>query len=134
VRLVKAPKGYRHRTRKLLRKSPRERGQVPSLSYLLIDYKPGDRVHIVINPSIHNGMPHRRYHGKTGVIIGRRGDAYEVKVSLGGKVKILYIRPEHLRPTPEVWERVVNETKKLIDSVKTRISEVRGLIAKALSA
>ncbi len=78
-------------------------------------------------------MPHRRYHGRTGVISGKRGDAYEVKVSLGGKVKTLYVRPEHLRPAPEVWERVVKETRELIGSVKARISEVRGLIAKALS-
>ena len=96
--LVKAPKGYRHRTRKLLRKSVRERGAVPSLSLLMIEYKPGDRVHIVINPSVHSGMPHRRYHGKTGVVIGKRGSCYIVKVMLGDKEKTLFVAPEHLRP------------------------------------
>jgi len=117
-----------------LRKSVRERGQVPSLSYLLIDYKEGDRVHIVIDPAIHDSMPHRRYHGKTGVITGRRGKAYEVKVYLGDKEKTLYVRPEHLRPTPEVWERVVKEARALIESVKARIREVNSMISKALSA
>ncbi len=78
-------------------------------------------------------MPHRRYHGKTGIVGGVRGDSYEVRVSLGGKVKTLYVRPEHLRPTPEVWERVVKETTELVNSVKTKITEVRGLVAKALS-
>ncbi|MCY0868497.1 MAG: 50S ribosomal protein L21e [Desulfurococcus sp.] len=96
--MVKAPKGYRHRTRKLLRKSVREKGGVPPLSLLMVEYKEGDRVHIVINPSIHKGMPHRRYHGKTGVIAGRRGRAYIVKVAVGGKEKILFVRPEHIRP------------------------------------
>jgi len=43
-------------------------------------------------------MPHRRYQGKTGVILGVRGKSYEVKVKLGDKEKILVIRPEHLAP------------------------------------
>ena len=96
--MVKAPRGYRHRTRKLLRKNIRERGLVPSLSLVMHEYKPGDRVHIKINPSITKGMPHRRYHGKTGVVLGKRGKAYIVEVYLGDKRKELFIRPEHLRP------------------------------------
>lgn len=99
--MVKAPRGFRHRTRKLLRKNIREKGAVPSLSLLMIKYKPGDKVHIVINPAIHKGMPHRRYHGKTGEIIGKRGKAYIVRVYLGDKEKTLFIRPEHLRPAPQ---------------------------------
>jgi len=39
----------------------------------MIEYKPGDKVHIITNPAIHKGMPHRRYHGKTGEVIGKRG-------------------------------------------------------------
>jgi LSU ribosomal protein L21E len=112
----------------------RERGKVPSLSYLLVDYREGDRIHIVIDPAVHASMPHRRYHGKTGIITGRRGQAYEVKVYLGDKEKKLYVRPEHLRPTPEVWERVVKETRSLINDVKSRIREVNSMILKALSA
>jgi large subunit ribosomal protein L21e len=41
-------------------------------------------------------MPHRRYQGKTGVVIGKRGRALIVKVNLGGKEKILFVRPEHV--------------------------------------
>jgi len=96
--MVKAPKGYRHRTRKLLKKHIRERGAIPPLSRILYEYKPGDRVHIVINPSIVKGMPHRRFHGKTGVIVGKRGRAYIVKVYLGDKEKTLFVRPEHIIP------------------------------------
>ncbi len=96
--MVKAPRGFRHRTRKVLRKHVRERGAVPPLSLVLHEYKPDDRVHIVINPSVHSGMPHRRYHGKTGVVEGRRGKAYLVRVNLGDKPKTLIVRPEHLRP------------------------------------
>lgn len=96
--MVKAPKGYRHRTRRLLKKNIRERGAVPQLSLLMIDYKLGDKVHIITNPSIQKGMPHRRYHGKTGEVVGKRGKSYIVKVAQGGKEKILFIRPEHLKP------------------------------------
>lgn len=96
--MVKAPRGYRHRTRKLLRKSVRERGAIPPLSLLMVKYNPGDRVHVVINPSVTKGMPHRRYHGKTGVVVGTRGRCYIVKVMIGGKEKTLFVRPEHLRP------------------------------------
>lgn len=96
--MVKAPKGFRHRTRRLLRKNVREKGAIPPLSLLMIDYKPGDKVHIIINPAIHAGMPHRRYHGKTGEVLGKRGKSYIVRVYLGDKEKILFIRPEHLKP------------------------------------
>ncbi len=96
--MVKPPRGIRHRTRKVFRKSIREKGAVPPLSLVMIDYQPGDKVHIITNPSVHSGMPHRRYHGMTGTIVGRRGKAYQVEVRVGSKVKKLFIRPEHLRP------------------------------------
>ncbi|MEB3778942.1 MAG: 50S ribosomal protein L21e [Desulfurococcales archaeon] len=96
--MVKAPRGYRHRTRKLLRKRIRERGGVPRLSVVLRKYNVGDRVAIKIDPSFHYAMPHRRFHGLTGVITGTRGRAYIVRVKLGRKEKTLYVYPEHLRP------------------------------------
>jgi len=129
--MVKAPKGLRHRTRKLLRKSVRERGAVPSLSLLMYDYKPGDYVHIVINPSIVKGMPHRRFHGKTGKVIGVRGRSYIIEVFLGDKRKILFVRPEHLRPTKEIVERTISEIREFIREInekkKNAISILRNL-------
>ncbi len=95
--MVKHSHGYRSRTRKLLRKKPRERGLFP-LSRILYQYEIGERVTIIIDPSIHKGMPHKRYHGKVGVIVGKRGRAYIIETYLGEKRKILIVRPEHLRP------------------------------------
>jgi large subunit ribosomal protein L21e len=89
--------GYRYRTRSLLRRKVRERGKT-GLSKILREYVPGDRVVVKINPSIHKGMPHRRFHGKTGVIDERRGRAYVVNVSQGNAVKEIIVRPEHLEP------------------------------------
>lgn len=96
--MVRAPRGLRHRTRKLLKKHVRERGAIPPLSLLMRKYEVGEKVHIVVNPSVMSGMPHRRYHGKTGVVVGTRGRCYIVKVTLGDKEKTLFVRPEHLRP------------------------------------
>ena len=55
---------------------------------------------IYIDPSYHKGMPHRRYHGKVGIIKRRRGKAFEVEVSKGDKKILLIVPPEHLRPIP----------------------------------
>ncbi|MBO6084350.1 MAG: 50S ribosomal protein L21e, partial [Candidatus Methanomethylophilaceae archaeon] len=51
---------------------------------------------IIIDPSVHKGMPFSRFHGLTGVVIGQRGAAYEVSVKDGNKTKIVVARPEHL--------------------------------------
>jgi large subunit ribosomal protein L21e len=90
-------KGYRAGTRRLLKKAPRERGKM-RLSKLLYKYQPGNRVVIKIDSSIQKGMPHRRYHGKVGVVIDKRGQSYIVSVTQGEAVKEIIVRPEHLEP------------------------------------
>ena len=90
-------KGFRSRTRRLLRRKPRERGKT-GLSKILHEYKPGEKVVVKIDPSVHKGMPHRRYHGKIGVIVNKRGRGYIVNVTQGRAVKEIIVRPEHLVP------------------------------------
>ncbi|KPV61510.1 MAG: 50S ribosomal protein L21e [Candidatus Bathyarchaeota archaeon BA1] len=90
-------KGYRAKTRSLLRRKPRERGKT-GLSKILHEYKQGEKVVVKIDPSVHRGMPHRRYHGRVGVIVSRRGKAYVVNVTQGDAVKELVVSPEHLKP------------------------------------
>jgi len=94
---VKRSKGLRGRSRSLLSKHPREHG-MRGLSYLLFEYKVGDRVCFDIDPSNVRTAPHRRYHGLTGVIIGKRGRAYVVETWLGDKRKIIITTPEHIKP------------------------------------
>ncbi|MCD6240723.1 50S ribosomal protein L21e [Candidatus Bathyarchaeota archaeon] len=95
--MVRKSHGYRHGTRSLLKKSPREKGKL-GLSRLLHEYQPGEKVIIKIEPSVQKGMPHKRYHGKVGVIKERRGRAYVVSVTQGDAVKEIIVRPEHLVP------------------------------------
>jgi len=94
---VPQSKGPRHKTRRVMKKRPRERGKL-KLSRILRRYSKGDKVVIKIDPAIHAGMPHRRYHGKVGTVIGMRGRAYIVEVPVGGERRLLMVRPEHLTP------------------------------------
>jgi large subunit ribosomal protein L21e len=94
---MKKSKGYRVRTRSLLKKAPRERGKM-RLSKLLYEYQPGSQVTIRIDSSVQKGMPHKRYHGKIGTIINKRGHSYVVSVSQGDAVREIIVRPEHLEP------------------------------------
>lgn len=89
--------GPRRKTRNKLKKKVREKGLFPS-TRLLIRYNMDDKAVIMIDPSVHEGMPHPRFHGKVGLIIGKRGQSYLLKVKDGGKEKIVIAKPEHLKP------------------------------------
>jgi large subunit ribosomal protein L21e len=88
-------RGFRSKTRHKLRKKIRERGDLP-VSRVIQEFKPGDRVSIVIEPSIQRGQPHPRFHGKTGVVVEKRGRAYLVEIRDGNAVKRVISRPVHL--------------------------------------
>jgi large subunit ribosomal protein L21e len=94
---MRKSKGYRAGTRRLLKKEPRERGKI-RLSKLLHEYQTGSQVVVKIDPSVQKGMPHKRYHGKVGTVIDRRGRSYVISVTQGNSVKDIIIRPEHLEP------------------------------------
>ena len=100
MKMGRKAKGYRRKTRSLLRRKPRERGKT-GLSKLLYEYKPGEKVVVKLDPSVHQGMPHRRYHGRIGVIVNKRGRSYVVNVTQGNAVKEIIVRPEHMVPHAE---------------------------------
>jgi len=89
--------GYRNRCRKLLRKRPRERG-LTGISRILQEYEIGEKVHIDIMPNYITTAPHRRYQGKVGTIVEKRGRAYVVEVYVGKKRKLIITTPHHLKP------------------------------------
>ena len=95
--MVVRSKGLRSKSRHILRKHPRARGNPPP-SHALRRFEEGSSVAIVIDSSVHGGMPHVRFQGQTGVVIGRQGDAVRVQVVIGKKPKELVVRPEHLKP------------------------------------
>jgi large subunit ribosomal protein L21e len=68
------------------------------LSKLLYEYQPGNQVVIKIDSAVHKGMPHRRYHGRVGTVLNKRGRSYMVSVSQGDAIREIIVRPEHLEP------------------------------------
>jgi large subunit ribosomal protein L21e len=90
-------KGIRSKTRGKLKKKPRQRG-LPALSRILQEFESGQYVHIDIEPSIHRGMPHPKFQGKTALVKEKRGSSYVLEIKDGSKRKTIIARPEHLQP------------------------------------
>jgi large subunit ribosomal protein L21e len=59
-------------------------------------FEVGEKANIVIDPSIHAGMPHHRFHGLTGEVVRMQGNAVVLSIYDGNKPKLLIVRPEHL--------------------------------------
>ncbi|MFL6431603.1 MAG: 50S ribosomal protein L21 [Nitrososphaeraceae archaeon] len=94
--------GSRKKTRSIMTKDNVVRG----LSYLLIDYKVGDKVIVDIDPREHNTTPHRRFQGKIGIVkeVGRRSLKIVVQIS-DKKQKILQTKLNHIKLFTERNER-----------------------------
>ena len=85
--------GFKHKSRSVMTKdSPR------GVSFMLREYAVGDRALVIIDPRQHKSLPHRRYHGKVGIVknVGRRVVTLDVK--LGDKTKTLITRLDHIKP------------------------------------
>jgi large subunit ribosomal protein L21e len=95
--MVKSSKGFNSRTRGVLTKEVRDKGSPPPTHYLRV-FEEGEKVIIRLEASEPRGMPHPRYQGKVGTILGLRGRAYEIEFFDGGKKKIVIANPVHLVP------------------------------------
>ena len=94
--MVKASKGYRRRTRYVMQKRARDRGLSP-ITRIFQTFEVGEKANINLDPSVHKGVPHVRFHGHTGTVAGMQGKAYLIDVRMGNKMKQIIVRPEHLR-------------------------------------
>jgi large subunit ribosomal protein L21e len=94
--------GYRARTRDMFAKSFRKHG-VHELSKYFITYKVGDVVDIKADGAVHKGMPHKFYHGRTGIVfnVTQTSVGVEVNKEVRGKIlkKRVHFRIEHVRPS-----------------------------------
>jgi large subunit ribosomal protein L21e len=79
-----------------MKKDVGDKGE-PPVTRTLQEFDEGDQVAVRIDPSIQAGMPHPRFHGLTGTVSGKQGEAFTVKVNDGGKEKTVIARPEHLK-------------------------------------
>ena len=111
--------GYRARTRHMFARNFREHGPT-HLSTYLVTYKVGDIVDVHANASIHRGMPHRFYHGRTGIVYNVTPHAVGVVINktIGNRIipKRINVRVEHVSHSTcrkDFLERVkANEVKK----------------------
>jgi len=85
--MAKRSHGLRSKTRRKLSSKKKV-----ALTPYLQEFKEGDKVHIKINPSSRK-IPHPRFHGMTGKVVGKRGKAFIIEV----KKKTLIVKPEHLK-------------------------------------
>jgi len=92
--------GIRARTRHMFAKKFRQHGPI-HLSQYLMNIKQGDYVDIFADPSIHKGMPHKGYHGRTGIVFNVTKSAVGVRVNkfVNGRIieKRIHVRIEHVR-------------------------------------
>lgn len=111
--------GKRARTRHMFSKKFRQHGPIHMSQYLM-KVKVGDYVDIFADPSIHKGMPHKGYHGRTGIVFNLTKSAVGVRVNklVNGRIieKRIHVRIEHVRKSKcqkEILSRVIeNEAAK----------------------
>lgn len=98
MRVKKMPvsRGPRRKSRSVLTKRVREKGKL-GLSRLLAEYEVGDKVIINIDPGIHKGMPHKRFQGKVGTVVEKRGKAYVLDLPQRKTSKYVIAGPEHIK-------------------------------------
>merc|ERR1712060_771035 len=95
----------------------------PGVSRYLINFKRGDFVDIVVDGSIHKGMPYSFYHGKSGVVFNVNRNALGVEMTkiVGNRQlrKRLHVRAEHVRKSrcnEAFLKRVKENDKKKSDA------------------
>ena len=77
------------------RKLVRQKGKI-RLSRYFQEFKDGDSVAVVREHALIVGFP-ARIQGRTGVIFGKRGKAYIVKLKDFNQEKTFFIEPVHLK-------------------------------------
>ena len=116
--------GVRARTRDLFSKPYKKHGATPLTKYF-VNYKVGDYVDVIADGSIHKGMPHKFYHGKTGRVFNVTAHAVGVIVNkhVNGRIipKRIHVRIEHVRKSMSrlaFVERVKENDRKKIEAKK----------------
>lgn len=90
---MKRSRGKMSKRSRLLRK---RRGRKLGTTRLVKKFSIGDRVRIDIKSGYFGNMPHPRYRGKHGIIVGVRGKSYIVELRHMKSIKKLIIPPVHL--------------------------------------
>lgn len=88
--------GARRKTRQQYKKHYRKQGKISLRNYLQ-QFKNGERVTLLAEPAVQEGIYFRRFHGKAGIVLAKKGRCYEVLVKDRAKEKRVIVHPVHLR-------------------------------------
>jgi len=94
--MVRRVGGPRRKTRRKFAKGIRQKGKMSLKNYFQV-LKTGDSVCFKCEPSYQKGLYFRRFHGRTGKIVSKRGTCYEIRYMDGKKLKTLIVHPVHLK-------------------------------------
>lgn len=93
---MKRKGGKRRKSRNIFTKKSKNQGKVSITKYLQ-RFEEGDKVTLEVEPAVHKGMYHPRFKGRSGVIQGKKGECYTVKIKDGAKTKHVTVHPVHLK-------------------------------------
>ena len=118
--------GQRRRTRHKFRKGFKQHGAI-HISRTLTTYKIGDIVDVVVDGSIHKGMPYKYYHGRTGRVfnVNPRSVGVIVNKQVRNRIipKRIHVRIEHLRLSTcrkEFLKRIQENDRKKTEANKNK--------------
>jgi len=94
--MPKRSHGYQSGCRRILTRTPRNKGKV-SIVKQLKSFKIGDNVLVKIEPMVKKNLIHKRFLNKSGVVVEKRGNAYRVRISDMNMKKDVLVLPVHLR-------------------------------------
>jgi large subunit ribosomal protein L21e len=94
--MVKRIGGFRRKTRHKLSKNVRDKGKI-SLSKYFAEFKNGQKVQLAAEPAVQKGMYFPRFHGRVGVINGKKGNCYDVEITDLKAKKTIIVHPVHLK-------------------------------------
>ena len=98
--MVKMSHGPRAGSRYKLTKRIKDKG-MPRVNSFMKKFDVGEHAAIVIDPSIHSGMPYHNFQGYTGTVEGTQGRCYIVAINVGGVTKNIIADPVHLKRISE---------------------------------
>lgn len=88
--------GLRRSKRAAYSKNIKAKGKI-SLKNFLREFKQGEKVNLTLEPAVLGGQYHPRFLGKSGVVVGKQGSCYKVKIKDFDKEKELIVHPIHMR-------------------------------------
>lgn len=121
--------GYRGRTRDMFKRGFKEAGQIKLSTYLKV-YRVGDIVDIKANGAQQKGMPHKYYHGRTGIVynVAPRAVGVIVYKVVGNRYleKRVNLRIEHVKHSKcrDDFLRRVKENARLKKEAKAKGEKV----------